>query len=100
MQIKNLFKYWTLQIFNPGAVIKDKYASFQSLLEKDKHAHELMAELEEIYYDQVHINIKSFRELRSLLRECGYTSHVRYDEPARPFRRLSSNMLVVARRRR
>ncbi len=56
MQIKNLFKYWTLQIFNPGAVIKDKYASFQSLLEKDKHAHELMAELEEIYYDQVPVD--------------------------------------------
>jgi pyruvate,water dikinase len=54
--IKNLFKYWTLQVFNPGAVIKDKYASFQSLLEKDKNAHELMAELEEIYYDQMPVD--------------------------------------------
>ena len=54
--IKNLFKYWTLQVFNPGAVIKDKYVSFQSLLEKDKHAHELMAELEEIYYDQMPVD--------------------------------------------
>ena len=54
--IKNLFKYWTLQVFNPGAVIKEKYASFQSLLEKDKQAHELMAELEEIYYDQIPVD--------------------------------------------
>jgi pyruvate,water dikinase len=56
VMIKNLFKYWTLQVFNPGAVIKDKYASFQSLLEKDKNAHELMAELEEIYYDQMPVD--------------------------------------------
>ena len=55
--IKNLFKYWTLQVFNPGAVIKGKYASFQSLLEKDKYAHELMAELEEIYYDQMPVDL-------------------------------------------
>lgn len=54
--IKNLFKYWTLQVFNPGAVIKEKYASFQSLLEKDKQAHELMAELEEIYYGQIPVD--------------------------------------------
>ena len=57
MLIKNLFKYWTLQVFNPGAVIKEKYASFQSLLENDKQAHELMAELEEIYYDQVAVDL-------------------------------------------
>ncbi len=51
--IKNLFKHWTLQVFQPKALIKEKYHSFQALLENDKRAHELMAELEEIYYDQV-----------------------------------------------
>jgi len=56
MMLKNLFRYWTLQVFNPGTLIKEKYAAFQSLLEKDKQAHELMAELEEIYYDQVPVD--------------------------------------------
>ena len=46
----NLFKYWTYQLFAPGKVLKDKYAAFKSLLAHDKRAHELMAELEEIYY--------------------------------------------------
>ena len=56
MLLKNLFKYWTLQVFKPGALIKKKYTAFQSLLEQDKLAHELMAELEEIYYDQVPVD--------------------------------------------
>ena len=46
----NLFKYWTYQLFAPGKALKDKYAAFKSLLAHDKRAHELMAELEEIYY--------------------------------------------------
>jgi len=54
--IKNLFTYWTLQLFKPDAVIREKYTAFQSLLEKDKQAHEKMAELEEIYYDQVPVD--------------------------------------------
>jgi len=48
----NLFKYWTYQLFAPGKVLKDKYAAFKSLLYHDKRAHDLMAELEEIYYQR------------------------------------------------
>lgn len=55
--IKNLFTYWTLQLFKPGAVIREKYTAFQSLLEKDKQAHEKMAELEEIYYGQMPVDL-------------------------------------------
>ncbi|BBO75458.1 pyruvate phosphate dikinase PEP/pyruvate binding subunit [Desulfosarcina widdelii] len=55
--IKNLFTYWTLQLFKPGAVIREKYTAFQSLLDKDKQAHEKMAELEEIYYDQMPVDL-------------------------------------------
>jgi len=55
--IKNLFTYWTLQLFKPDAVIREKYTAFQSLLEKDKQAHEKMAELEEIYYDQMPVDL-------------------------------------------
>jgi 2-polyprenyl-3-methyl-5-hydroxy-6-metoxy-1,4-benzoquinol methylase len=54
--------------------------------------------VDQIYYDQVHINIKSFRQLRRLLRDCGFESQVRYDDVHLPrlLRRMSSNMLVVA----
>lgn len=53
--------------------------------------------VDQIYYDQVHINIKSFRQLRNLLNQSGYGAKVYYDEPSRfPFlSRLSTNMLVV-----
>ncbi len=50
MLVKNLFKYWTYQVFSPGTVVREKYEAFKSLLAHDKIAHELMAELEEIYY--------------------------------------------------
>jgi len=50
MLIGNLFKHWTCQLFSPGTVLKEKYSAFKSLLTHDKRAHELMAELEGIYY--------------------------------------------------
>lgn len=50
MLLGNLFKYWTYQVFAPGALLKEKYKAFKSLLAHDKRAHELIAELEEIYY--------------------------------------------------
>ena len=52
MLLKNLFKYWTYQIFSPGTVLREKYEAFKSFLSHDKCAHEVMAELEEIYYSQ------------------------------------------------
>jgi 2-polyprenyl-3-methyl-5-hydroxy-6-metoxy-1,4-benzoquinol methylase len=54
---------------------------------------------EQIYYDQVHINIKSFRQLQAFLRSVGFRSEVRYDEPGRVpgLGWRSSNMLVIAR---
>ena len=58
MRLKNIFKYWTHQLFKPDIVLQDKYASFKSLLGHDKRAHELMAELEEIYYHQIAVDFK------------------------------------------
>ncbi len=52
MPIKNLFRYWTYQIFSPDIVLKEKYESFKELLEYDKTAHEFMATLEDMYYSQ------------------------------------------------
>ncbi len=56
MLIKNLFKYWTYQVFAPGVVLREKYNAFKSLLAHDKRAHELIAELEEIYYHQLRVD--------------------------------------------
>ena len=62
MLIKNLFKYWTYQVFSPGAVLREKYEAFKSLLEHDKRAHELMAELEEIYHDQIKVDFAAIEK--------------------------------------
>jgi hypothetical protein len=56
MLIKNLFTYWTGQAISPGSVLKRKYDAYKSLLEQDKRAHDLMAELEELYHDQVRVD--------------------------------------------
>jgi len=56
MLIKNLFKHWTYQVFSPGTILREKYEAFKSLLECDKHAHELIAELEEIHHDQIKVD--------------------------------------------
>jgi pyruvate,water dikinase len=70
MGLKSLFTYWTNQAFSPGAVLKEKYEAFQSLLEQDKRAHELMAELEQIYYEQVMVDFSAIAKKYSALSEC------------------------------
>jgi pyruvate,water dikinase len=63
MLIKNLFNYWTHQVLSPGMVLQEKYDAFKSLLTHDKQAHELMAELEEIYYDQRRVDFSVIEDL-------------------------------------
>ena len=58
MLLKSLFKHWTYQVFSPGTVLREKYEAFKLLLENDKCAHELMAELEEIYHNQIKVDFK------------------------------------------
>jgi pyruvate,water dikinase len=58
MLLKNLFKHWTYQAFSPGMVLREKYEAFKLLLENDKCAHEVMAELEEIYHNQIKVDFK------------------------------------------
>lgn len=53
----------------------------------------------QLYYDQVHINVKSYRQLKKLLNSHGFTTAVQY-EPEHRFplwKQLSSKMLVIAR---
>lgn len=56
--LTNIFKYWTYQIFAPGTVLRERYEAFKSLLRHDKRAHELMAELEEIYHNQIKVDFQ------------------------------------------
>ena len=67
MLIGNLFKYWTYQLFSPETVLKEKYAAFKSLLTHDKRSHELMAELEEIYYNHQKMDFSAIEKLCSEL---------------------------------
>jgi len=66
MLIGNLFKHWTYKLFAPGTVLKEKYTAFKSLLAHDKSAHDLMAELEEIYY---HRQKKDYCAVEKLCRD-------------------------------
>ena len=50
MLIKNLFRYWTYQLFSPETVLKEKFEAFKALLAQDKAAHEHLAALEDLYY--------------------------------------------------
>ena len=50
-------------------MLKEKYAAFKSLLTHDKRSHELMAELEEIYYH------KQKRDFSAIEKLCVKLSH-------------------------
>lgn len=50
MHINSLFKYWTYRLFAPGVVLRETYDAFRELLVFDSRSHELMADLEELYY--------------------------------------------------
>lgn len=70
MLIKNLFKYWTYQVFAPGTVLREKYDAFKSLLAHDKRAHELIARLEEIYYHQLRVDFSVIEAICDELSGC------------------------------
>ena len=69
MYVSNLFKHWTYKIFDPSLLAKEKYEAFRNLLEYDKKSHELIAEVEQIYYDQLKVDFAAlehtFKELSS-----------------------------------
>ena len=68
--LTKLFKYWTYQAFSPGTVLRDKYEAFKSLLRNDKRAHELMAELEEIYYDKIRVDFRVIEDKYDEFSQC------------------------------
>jgi len=54
-----LFRHWTNRLFSPEAAVRGKYEAFKQLLEADKYSHELIAELEDIYYNHKKVDIKA-----------------------------------------
>jgi len=49
---QRLFKHWTYRIFVPGEILRKTYEAFKDLLRHDSLSHELMVDLEELYYKQ------------------------------------------------
>ncbi len=70
MFLTNLFKHWTYHVFSPGTVLREKYQAFKSLLIADKKAHELMAELEEIYHHNTKVDFKVIENKYDAFSEC------------------------------
>ncbi|QGY40350.1 pyruvate, water dikinase [Pseudodesulfovibrio cashew] len=52
MQLTQLFKHWSYQVFAPGTLLRRKYEAFKSLLKHDAIALELIADLEEMFYGE------------------------------------------------
>jgi pyruvate,water dikinase len=50
MYLRQLFKYWTLQVFTPGKLLRLKYEAFKELLRHDKKSLELITDLEELLH--------------------------------------------------
>ena len=50
MHLNTLFRYWTYRLFAPGLVLRETYDAFRELLALDSRSHELMADLEDLYY--------------------------------------------------
>ena len=59
MPINSRFKQLAYQIFAPGSLVREKYDAFKDLLDHDKRAHELMAELEEIYHGRTAVDMSA-----------------------------------------
>ncbi len=51
MLLNTLFRHWSYRIFAPGAMLRQTYDSFKTLLEQDGLSHDLMAEFEVLYHD-------------------------------------------------
>ena len=62
MELSNLFKHWTHKIFAPGLLAKEKYEAFRSLLKHDTKSHELIAEIEQVYYNQLKVDFSAIEQ--------------------------------------
>ncbi len=72
MYLRQLFKYWTLQVFAPGKLLRLKYEAFKELLRHDKKSLELITDLEELLHEEVSVDWTRVESLvRALLWSVG-----------------------------
>ncbi len=62
MQLGDLFKYFTYQLFAPGVLLRETYEAFKKVLECDKEGLELIAGIEDLYHDRKAVDIALVRE--------------------------------------
>ena len=74
MFVTNLFKHWTYRVFAPGVLLREKYEAFRNLLEYDKKSHELIAELQQIYYEETTVDFAAVVARCQQL--CSFVAHV------------------------
>ncbi|MEJ2671771.1 MAG: PEP/pyruvate-binding domain-containing protein [Deltaproteobacteria bacterium] len=48
MNLTQLFRHWTLEVFAPGRLLRQKYEAFKKLLRHDKRSLELITDLEDL----------------------------------------------------
>jgi 2-polyprenyl-3-methyl-5-hydroxy-6-metoxy-1,4-benzoquinol methylase len=72
---------------------------YKTYLRLSKRSDSFERTIRQIFYDQVHINIKSYQQLSKFLSQIGFRSEVVYDDyNASIFRSVfSTNMLIIAR---
>jgi pyruvate, water dikinase len=68
MYLRQLFKYWTLQVFAPGKLLRLKYEAFKELLRHDKKSLELITDLEELLHQGVRVDWARVESLVRALR--------------------------------
>jgi pyruvate,water dikinase len=103
MSLPNLLKHWIYGVFAPGIVLKQKYEAFRELLEYDRKSHELMAGLEQLYYDRVKTDFAALESRYNLLssnvenvvNSLMRLSPTSYGDLAVPFKKIDSAVRVV-----
>jgi pyruvate,water dikinase len=104
MYLRQLFTYWTLQVFAPGRLLRLKYEAFKELLRHDKRSLELITDLEEVFYQGASVDwarVESLlRALRwsvgSLIRALVAMQPAAYHDLEEQFHRLESSLLAAA----
>lgn len=59
MWFHRLVSHWARQLFSPGTQLKNQYEAFKMLLSHDKASHDLIARLEDIYYNHRKVDLKA-----------------------------------------
>jgi pyruvate,water dikinase len=61
--MSNIVSSMVLQLIAPKAAIRAKYNAFKELLRNDRHCHERLVELEELYYQNRKVDLHRIRRL-------------------------------------